>query len=178
MKNRSEFIFSLEEIREGELRLDSELDVSMISVEDDVSLEFIDINLHGKIRRIKNSEYIFEAKLGGFCNLNCSFCLEPFQISLQESFRVIFLPPLQNKQMKEDDFELVSRDLEVSDITSEGIDLFPSIRDHLLLSIPVQPRCSESCKNITQPSSCAVNNEDSGKFDNRWSVLKDFRLKR
>ena len=178
MKNRSEFIISPEEIREEGFRIDSKLDVSMISLEDDASLEFIDINLYGKIIRINSSEYIFEAKLSGFCKLNCSFCLELFQLCLEESFRVFFLSPLQDEGIKGDEFELVSRDLEVSDITSEGIDLFPSIRDHLLLSIPVQPRCGEACKNLTKPSSFAVDNEDSHSIDNRWSVLKDFKLKK
>ena len=63
MKNRSEFIISPEEIREEGFRIDSKLDVSMISLEDDASLEFIDINLYGNIIPINSYEYIYEAKL-------------------------------------------------------------------------------------------------------------------
>ena len=178
MKNRLEFVISTTDIKEEGLTIDSELDVSMVSIKDDPALKFIDIKLLGKIRRINKSEYIFEAKVSGFCHLSCSVCLEVFKLNLDENFRVFFLPPLQCKNIKEDEFELVSRDLEVSNITSDGIDLFPSIRDHLLLSIPIQPRCRVGCKNINSTLSCSDENEDSLEIDNRWSVLKDFKLKK
>ena len=61
LKNRSEFVISTTDIKEEGLTIDSELDISMVSIEDDPALEFIDIKLLGKIRRINKSEYIFEA---------------------------------------------------------------------------------------------------------------------
>ena len=95
MKNRSEFVISTTDIKDEGLTIDSELDVSMVSIKDDPALKFIDIKLLGKIRRINKSEYIFEAKVSGFCHLSCSVCLEVFKLNLDENFRVFFLPPLQ-----------------------------------------------------------------------------------
>ena len=85
MKNRSEFVISTTDIKEEGLTIDSELDISMVSIEDDPALEFIDIKLLGKIRRINKSEYIFEAKVSGLCHLSCSVCLEVFKLDLDEN---------------------------------------------------------------------------------------------
>lgn len=178
MKNRSEFVISPQNIKQEGLRINSGIDISLISFEDSHSLEFVEIHLDGKISRINNSEYIFRAKISGFCNLSCSFCLELFQLNLDESFRVFFLPPLQNKYLKEDELELVSTDLEVSDLSLEGIDLFPSIRDHILLSIPVQPLCGEDCVKINPLLSPTGDEKEIPGIDNRWSTLKDFKLKK
>ncbi len=176
MKNRSEFVFSPKDIKQEGLRINSDIDVSLISLKDGHSLEFVEIHLNGKISKKNNSEYIFGAKISGFCNLSCSFCLELFQLNLDESFRVFFLPPLQNKYLEEDGLELVSTDLEVSDLSLEGIDLFPSIRDHILLSIPVQPLCGEDCVKINPLISPTSDEKETLEIDNRWSALKDFKL--
>ncbi|MED5579799.1 MAG: DUF177 domain-containing protein [Nitrospinota bacterium] len=178
MKNRTEFVISLQDIREDDLHINSGVDVSLISFEDDHSIELVDINLDGKVSRINTYEYVFKARIGGLCHLSCSICLKVFHFSIDENFRVFFLPPLNDKYHQEDESELVSRDLEISDIISEEIDLFPSIRDHILLSIPVQPRCGEDCSKANSILSPSSDETEIQKIDNRWSALKDFKLKR
>ena len=81
MKNRSEFVISTTDIKEEGLTIDSELDISMVSIEDDPALEFIDIKLLGKIRRINKSEYIFA--VGNYNKDNKSELLQKINVPIK-----------------------------------------------------------------------------------------------
>jgi uncharacterized protein len=105
----------------------------------------------------------------------CSRCLEPvmypvageFRIVLQEKSRV----PARNA-LPEEEVDLFFSDAD------DTVDLAPLIFEEILVSLPMKPLCSESCKGIPLGSGPAISVEYDKTVDPRWEALKKLQVKK
>lgn len=96
---------------------------------------------------------------------SCSRCLEPFTTPLTVEVQELF----QYRDTGSDD-----QDEELPTFDGELIDLEPTIRDAVVLALPIAPVCDEGCQGLC--SECGVRMADNpghhhDQTDPRWAVL-------
>ena len=97
--------------------------------------------------------------------LNCSRCLEPFQIPVDAPFDVMFLPISANTG--ETDGETPADDLGVSYYRDDTIDLTEVVREQFYLALPMKPLCEPDCRGLCPV--CGINrNRDTCNCQTAW----------
>jgi uncharacterized protein len=88
-----------------------------------------------------------DARLG----VECSRCLEGFAFPVEQKLDLFYLPRLPRQQEEEEDVELSDRDLVVAYYGAGRIDLGETVREQLVLAVPMKRLCREDCRGL-----CAV----------------------
>ncbi len=137
--------------------------------------------VHGEVRLTKTGVGV--AARGRFratIDLACSRCLEPFALALAEDFDVQYLPSQDFGD--DDEHELSGADLDVVPLVEDRIDLAALLRENLLLSLPVQPVCRESCRGLCPRCGAGLNAGPCGcppeRLDPRLQALAKLRTTR
>ncbi len=113
----------------------------------------------------------------------CSFCAQDIDVPLAEKFHEILLVGTKNKtdiKGSSEDFE--DPDLNATHIQNYEFHVIEFLREQLLLAMPTQPKCSDSCQGL-----CVICGEDRNTKDcghnpleiprkSAFSVLKDLKL--
>ena len=85
--------------------------------------------------------------------VDCSRCLEPYQIPVDAPIDLMFLPGSSNTGLAEKKIE--DEDIGVSYYHDDVIDLIEVMREQILLALPMKPLCREDCKGLCPV--CGVN---------------------
>ena len=93
----------------------------------------------------------------------CTRCLDPVEISIDEKFQELFLYEVDYRQKKkstrkEEDLLDEEADL-VKYMEGEMVDLEPSVRDAIILNLPINPLCELGCLGLCPE--CGI----------KWSLL-------
>jgi uncharacterized protein len=91
------------------------------------------------------TDYLLRGDLTGGLEMPCARCLEPARVPIETPVLVTFVSNDANDADLDDD------DPDVVVFAGAEIDVGEEIRDELLLSIPVSPLCSPTCRGL-----CAV----------------------
>jgi uncharacterized protein len=123
---------------------------------------------------------LFRGRVRGKLKLQCSRCLDQFLKSLDEpvelEWRLVSTPPSE----REGESGLQIEDLETSLIHEGILDLSESILEEVILAVPIQPLCRESCLGLcpicgenrnSNPCQCKAK-EQNGPF----SILKNLKV--
>ncbi len=98
----------------------------------------------------------------------CSRCLKPFRSPIRSKFQLRYLPLEEMGKAAEQ--ELSAVDLDVAFFQGNALDLTHLSREQVLLALPLQPRCRETCKGLCPrcgqdwnegPCTCATDEPDS-----------------
>ncbi len=121
----------------------------------------------------RGGRLLLAARIAGSIRLGCSRCLGEFDLDLSTRFDLVFhreerarLP----EGMDEEDFVLLTDSIE------SRYDIFPRVREAVLLELPIRFLCREDCKGLC--STCGANlNEGAcecskGEPDPRWDGLR------
>jgi uncharacterized protein len=110
-------------------------------------------------------------------NISCGRCLEPFVQNLAEDFEVQYLPA--PTLAGDEEYELSGSEMDVLPLVEDRIDLGALLRENLLLSLPVQPVCRESCRGLCPRCGTPLNAGPCGcsseRLDPRLQALAKFR---
>jgi len=113
------------------------------------------------------------ARVESTIRLECSRCLGEFDFALATGFDLVFHREERAKLpegMDEDDFVLLTDTLE------SRYDIFPRVRESILLELPIRFLCGEDCKGLCPL--CGANLNEGGcdcrrkEPDPRWNGLK------
>jgi len=123
---------------------------------------------------------LFRGEVKGKIQLQCGRCLEPYlqnlEVPVGSEWRLISSP--SNSSEKDSAFQI--EDLETGLVKEGVLDLSERILEEVILTIPIQPLCRESCLGLcsicgenrnTNPCQCK-SKEGGGTF----SVLKNFKV--
>lgn len=107
----------------------------------------------------------------------CDRCLRPLSVPVEQSFDLLYVPPLGTG----DENELGDNDLSIGFYQGEVIDIDDVVREQIELALPMAHLCSEQCRGLCQQcganlndGACACQNEE---LDARWSVLEELKSK-
>lgn len=133
-----------------------------------------DVSCKGEIDRLQSQIHI---RLAYECvvNAQCSRCLAPVQCPVAGEFRIVMQEksrvPARNA-LPEEEVDLFFSDAD------DTVDLAPLIFEEILVSLPMKPLCSESCRGIQVGSGSAVSVEYETTVDPRWEALKKLQAKK
>ena len=139
------------------------------------------IEVQGKLTKTGQG-IIFRGRIRGKISLQCSRCLESFLKTLDEPVCLEWLlvsTPL-NPSGKDKEAGWQIEDLETGQIQDGVLDLAENILEEVILAIPIQPLCRETCLGL-----CPVCGENkntnlcqckSKEDDGPFSVLKKLKL--
>jgi len=132
------------------------------------------VQLHLEVHRQSADVYLVTGRVVARLGLECSRCLESFEIPVDSTFELRYVPRDQN--VGEGEREIVEDDLTTAFYADHVLDLEALMREQFQLSLPMKPLCTDECKGLcpdcganlnTTTCDCAAHWEDS-----RLSALK------
>ena len=137
-----------------------------------------DVTMNCTLTRCDGDIYL-NGKFLTVVELTCSRCIDNFTDEISAEFSAEYLPEKGESSNKEE-LELMESDLNVSYYTGDSIDILPTVRDQILLSISIKPLCKENCLGLCPHcgqnlniSKCNCKEDD---IDERLAVLKKIKL--
>jgi uncharacterized protein len=116
-----------------------------------------------------------KGSLSALVEIDCDRCLAPISIPVEQSFDLLYIPPLAAGDEK----ELADDDLSIAFYQRQVIDLDDLVREQIELSLPMGRLCTEQCKGLCPY--CGVNLNErqcdclKQQVDTRWEALKSLK---
>jgi len=132
---------------------------------------------HGKHQVIKDIR--LNGSVATSIELACARCLEPVVQDVDRSFELLYRP-LGSDAGKEE-MSVTAIDAEIGYYQGNGLQLEDTLREQVILALPLRALCREDCRGLcpqcganlnAEQCSCAVAVQDP-----RWEALKDLRDK-
>lgn len=107
----------------------------------------------------------------------CDRCLRPLSVPVEQSFDLLYLPPLNAGNER----ELDANDLSIGFYQGDTIDLDDVVREQVELALPMARLCTEACEGLCPD--CGVNLNDAecacklNRADERWASLGELKSK-
>jgi DUF177 domain-containing protein len=107
----------------------------------------------------------------------CDRCLAPLSAKVEQSFDLLYLPPLGAGE----EHELHDDDLSTAFYQGQAIDIDDLVREQVELALPMARVCSETCRGLCEQCGANLNEGQCAcaaeRTDPRWAALKDFTTK-
>jgi uncharacterized protein len=150
--------------------------------EDEPALVGGDANLVGRCEvNLRATREGDEVELIGSVNavvgFECDRCLKPLSVAVEQSFDLLYVPPLKAG----DEMELGADDLSTGFYQAGTIDLDDVVREQVELALPMARLCTEQCEGLCPD--CGVNLNDAecacklNRADERWAALGELKSK-
>ena len=172
-------VFDIEEISDGGLNFSFLLNKDQLEVDQAGLSVNVDIAVSGSLTRIGDDVYL-KGKVVTDVVASCSRCLVTLSYPIDSDFKSHFVSPDLYISAKE--VELHASDIDAEVYENQQIDLTQSVRDGILLAVPVICLCKENCKGICSQCRknlnqglCKCSNESF--VDSRLEALKVFKNK-
>ncbi|WP_319525345.1 DUF177 domain-containing protein [uncultured Desulfosarcina sp.] len=125
---------------------------------------------------------LIEGEVHTGVHLRCSRCLTPFDLNVQSEFSVTAVAA--SAELPADalvgETELAADEMDVLLYSGDSIDLSEEIAQQIIMALPFNPLCIETCKGLCNQcgadlnrSTCRCKTQDAG---NPFSVLKNLSL--
>lgn len=119
------------------------------------------------------SRYYLEAAVKARLTAPCSRCLEEYEHTVEAAFKLVLqrgahhTPP---ESVAEDDY------IELDERTEYAYDIFPRVREAIVLELPIRYLCSDGCRGLCPTCGADLNEGDCGcdrtEADPRWDGLR------
>ncbi len=150
------------------------------------AVEFLDSKLRqagplkaaGKVELVTGS--LGEIRVKGHMivrmEVDCDRCLEPAQFLVDSDFELYYSPVTEGFG---EERAIDASEAEMGFYQGDGLELDDVLREHVLLALPMQRVCSQTCKGICPV--CGKNRNQSecqcqaAAVDDRWAALKELK---
>ena len=172
-------VFDIEEISDGGLNFSLLLNKDQLEIDQAGLSANVDIAVSGSLTRVGDDVYL-KGKVITDVVASCSRCLDTLSYPIDNDLKSHFVSP--DRYISAREVELHASDIDTEVYENQQIDLTQSVRDGILLAVPVICLCKENCKGIC--SQCGKNlNQGLCKclnesfVDSRLEALKVFKNK-
>ncbi|HYE24697.1 MAG TPA: DUF177 domain-containing protein [Clostridia bacterium] len=118
-------------------------------------------------------------KVSGRVETNCARCLDPVSHDVTRSFDLLYRP--LNREKPSDEASISEAETEIGYYSGDGMELEDSLREQVLLSVPIKTVCGDDCKGLCPRCGKNLNQEacqcNDKPADPRWKALQDLRQK-
>ncbi len=139
------------------------------------SFEYFDVDkglLDLSVELVKESNLLdFKFQFKGYIELKCDRCLDKFNISVENSFRLIV--------NYGDKFEEISDEIITIPATQNNVDLSQFIYEYINLMLPIKnvhPDDDDGNSTCNEEMMAHLNKYSEQKNDPRWDALKNIKL--
>ena len=129
--------------------------------------------------RAEEANFLVEGELNGLLRHDCVRCLEEFAAPATVSFRAVYKDQ-DSRRPKKQGSDTGGADHEETDcyaVVEQRIELQEMLREQLILSIPMQPLCSEGCQGLCQVCGQNLNVQRCGckmaQAESPFAILQD-----
>lgn len=171
-------IIQIDQITESPKKIRFAEPIGELNSSDDLTIDFrfpkmIDVDM---AYYRSGRDLFFHGWFGGRMEGHCSRCLKSYSFALEKKFLFVLTPNPFSAKTK----ELNRDELGLSYYVSKEINLFPFIREQVLLALPTRPLCEEACRGICpgcgadlnqEPCLCAVTRGDP-----RTAIFRTLKL--
>lgn len=136
------------------------------------------VQVQGRLTRVIEQIY-FHGYIRGTVVALCSRCLEMANDPFDVEVRGVFLPVGSDRVSGDADEDAVTDDLDVYTHDGFRLNLYPLVRDQVVMAFPVQILCREDCAGLCQ--TCGANRNEQScsceaeSADPRFAILKHLR---
>ena len=106
--------------------------------------------------------------------LECSRCVEPFEVEVDDTFELRYVPAVENAG--DGEREVAEDDLTTAFYREGSLDVIDMLREQFQLALPMKPLCAEACKGLCPVCGTNLNRTDCGHTpkweDPRMAALK------
>ena len=106
--------------------------------------------------------------------MSCSRCVEPFEVPVDCTFELRYVPAEQNAG--EGEREIAEDDLTTAFYREGALDVIELLREQFQLALPMKPLCSEDCRGLCPECGANLNRTECGHApkweDTRLAPLK------
>lgn len=99
-------------------------------------------------------------RLRGTLEMDCSRCVEPFEVPVASEFELRYVPHTQNEGAPER--EIADDDLTTAFYTDGALDVIDLLREQFYLALPMKPLCSEACRGLCPECGANHNRTECG----------------
>lgn len=92
--------------------------------------------------------------------LSCSRCLEPFEVPVDATFELRYVPHTENTG--EGEREIAEDDLITAYYREGMLDIGDLLREQFQLALPMKPLCSDACRGLCPQCGANLNRTDCG----------------
>ena len=123
-----------------------------------------------------------QGRLKVMMEADCDRCLESARYPIESDFDLFYRPaPLANPHRAAEEIEIDEGEVELAFYEGSGLELKDILREHILLSMPMQRVCDEKCRGICpqcgQNRNLAPCDCQTKSGDDRWEALKSLTTK-
>jgi uncharacterized protein len=169
---------SVRELELRQVRFDVEFPPGEIDFEPSTVRQVSPLHAEGTAELLSNTlgEIRIRGRVKVRMEAECDRCLEPVPVDVGSDFDVFYRPA---PKAVSGEVALDEGEAEIGFYQGGGIELGDILREHILLSLPMQQVCSEACKGICP--TCGVNRNtgackcEAPHVDDRWAALRELR---
>jgi len=174
-------LFTVRDLELRKARFDVSLPPGQIEFIEKVR-QVSDITAEGTAELLSNTlgEIRVQGRLKVAMEADCDRCLEPAKFPLALEFDLFYEPmPQRPGRHSGEEVAIDEGESQIAFYHGAGLELNDILREHILLSLPMQYVCGEDCKGICPI--CGMNRnqaacECSAKLaDDRWAALKNLK---
>jgi uncharacterized protein len=104
-------------------------------------------SVHCHVDKVDNASVHVRGRLRAALGLECSRCLEPYALDVDQDLDLFYLPHAAGQgDEEEQDVELKDRDMVVAYYHGDRLDLGDVLREQLFLATPLKPLCRADCR--------------------------------
>jgi uncharacterized protein len=109
--------------------------------------------------------YRVSGRVSTHLELECGRCLDPYEITVEASFELRYVPQTENAG--EAEREIAEDDLTTAFYADGVLDVADLLREQFLLALPMKPLCREACRGLC--AVCGTNlNRTTCECNPRW----------
>ena len=127
----------------------------------------------GKVRQQANRAHV-SGRVTARVQAECDRCLKLVELPIDSHFKLEYVTTEDYRAQQA--VELTEEDLDLSVFDGEAIDIDELVKEEVLLAVPDQVVCGESCKGICPVCGANKNSVECGcearEIDPRWAGLK------
>ena len=169
--------FSVQELEQRKIRFDVLIPPGEIEYSDKRLKQIGDLHAEGSVELMGNT--LGEIRVRGHLDVQmeteCDRCLERAVFPINSDFD-LFYRPAQPTRHPAEEVEIDEGESEIAFYEGSGLRLNDILREYILLSMPMQRVCSQTCRGICPVCGQNRNVQECGcvmkPADDRWAALK------
>ncbi len=172
--------FEIDRIPSGGLNFDISANAEQFEInQEDCFLEK-PVAVKGELKLLKKEVY-FRGKAKADIRLACSRCLAPFQFLAETEVFARFVPKPAGDEF-EMERQMLEEEIDAEFYSSSKINLTASVRDAILLALPMIQVCKDDCRGLCSKCGNNLNEsqckcDDNAAIDPRFEKLKQLKEK-
>lgn len=118
------------------------------------------VELSMDVERAGGDAYRVTGRASARLEMQCGRCLEPFEIPVDTTFELRYVPATRNAG--EGEREIDEDDLTTAYYREGALDVIEMLREQFQLALPMKPLCTEACKGLCPECGTNLNRTDCG----------------